>query len=275
MLPAKFESVQGLKVYNRDFAQTRELTFALVCQPDDVEKLEEFAPIFAERLRATALEHARSRRFADGIAARPSHDLQGIAIPLLLNLDPEAFAATIAVLQPGKLQARLARLHQEIEAGSPRPEFELQLDPLGVITPALKPFSGNAALEQDQPLISTDGTTRIFLAVTNQPSISAFDCQALMKKVNAFRAGASEGWEGERTARSARYRALGLRRGNFAQHAARHHRHAARARSCWWAAFSTSVSVAGCRSSAWDFRSSFAVSSRSPPDFSSLASSTW
>ena len=51
LLPGKFESVQGLKVYNNDFAQTRELTFALACQPDDVDKLEEFAPIFAQRLR--------------------------------------------------------------------------------------------------------------------------------------------------------------------------------------------------------------------------------
>ena len=31
LLPAKFSSVEGLKIYNRDFAQTRELTFALVC----------------------------------------------------------------------------------------------------------------------------------------------------------------------------------------------------------------------------------------------------
>ena len=195
LLPGKFESVQGLKVYNNDFAQTRELTFALVCQPNDIERLEEFAPIFAERLRQ---QPWNTRVLTGSPMESPEavHDLQDIAIPLLLNLDPEAFAATIAVLQPDKLQARLARLHQEIEAGSPHPEFELQLDPLGVITPALKPFSGNAALAQDQPLVSTDGTTRIFLAVTNQPSISAFDCQTLMKKVDAFRAGASEGWEG-------------------------------------------------------------------------------
>src|SRR5216110_3715078 len=44
LLPGGFESVEGLKVYNRDFAQVRDLTFALVCQPDDVDKLEEFAP---------------------------------------------------------------------------------------------------------------------------------------------------------------------------------------------------------------------------------------
>ena len=34
LLPSGFESVEGLKVYNRDFAQVRELTFALACQPD-------------------------------------------------------------------------------------------------------------------------------------------------------------------------------------------------------------------------------------------------
>ena len=44
LLPKGFESVEGLKVYNHDFAQTRELTFALLCQPGDVDKLEEFAP---------------------------------------------------------------------------------------------------------------------------------------------------------------------------------------------------------------------------------------
>ncbi|MBA3543019.1 MAG: MMPL family transporter [Chthoniobacterales bacterium] len=195
LLPGKFESVQGLKVYNNDFAQTRELTFALACQPDDVDRLEEFAPVFAERLRTQPWS---TRVLAGSPMESPEAvaDLQRIAVPLLLNLEPQAFAETVAVLQPGKLQARLSRLHQEIEAGSPRPEFELQLDPLGVVAPALKPFAGNAALEQDQPLTSPDRTMRVFLVVTNQPSISAFDCQALMQKVNSFRASASEGWEG-------------------------------------------------------------------------------
>jgi predicted RND superfamily exporter protein len=87
-------------------------------------------------------------------------------------------------------------LHEEIEAGSPRPQFELALDPLGVIAPALKPFAGNAAIEEDQPLTSPDRTMRVFLVVTNQPSISAFDCQKLMKEVNAFRAKTPEGWDG-------------------------------------------------------------------------------
>ncbi len=195
LLPNNFESVEGLKVYNRDFAQTRELTFALVSQPDDVDKLEEFAPQFAESLRkqpwCTRVLAGSPMETPEGI-----HDLQSIALPLLLNLEPATFDETIAVLQPAKIQERLHRLREEIEAGSPRPQFELQLDPLGLVAPALKPFAANVSLEQEQPLTSPDRTTRIFLAVTNQKSIGAFDCQRLMREVNAFRAQAHVGWDG-------------------------------------------------------------------------------
>src|SRR5438046_6723232 len=51
ILPASFRSFAGLKMYDREFEQTRQLTFALVCAPADVEKLEEFAPVFANKLR--------------------------------------------------------------------------------------------------------------------------------------------------------------------------------------------------------------------------------
>src|SRR3954454_6957344 len=195
LLPGGFESVEGLKVYNRDFVQVRDLTFALVCQPGDVDKLEEFAPQFAERLR----QQPWCKRVLAGVPIETPegvHDLQSIAAPLLLNLEPTAFAETLALLQPTKLQARLHRLHEEIEAGSPRPQIELGLDPLGVIAPALKPFAANASIEEDQPLTSPDRTMRVFLTVTNQIGIGAFDCQNLMREVNAFRAKAHEGWTG-------------------------------------------------------------------------------
>ena len=195
LLPNGFESVEGLKLYNRDFAQVRELTFALVCQPEDVDKLEEFAPDFAESLRqqpwATRVLAGSPMETPDGI-----RDLQTIAVPLLLNLEPTAFAETISVLQPDKLRERLRRLREEIEAGSPRPQIELTLDPLGVVAPALKPFAGNAAVEEGQPLTSPDRTMRVFLVVTNQPTTSAFDAQRLMEDVNAFRSKARETWEG-------------------------------------------------------------------------------
>src|SRR5437870_6468443 len=123
-------------------------------------------------------------------------DLQSIAVPLLLNLDPPEFEKTMSILQPEKIRERLSRLRRQIEAGSPRPQFELELDPLGLIGPALKPFAENNPVEEEQPLASADRTMRVFLVVTNQRSIGAFECQRLMREVDEFRTHAGEGWEG-------------------------------------------------------------------------------
>src|SRR5438876_2547142 len=194
VLPGSFSSVQGLKIYDRDFEQTRELTFALVCNPNDVDKLEEFAPVFAERLRQ---QPWCARVLAGSPMATPEgiRDLQSIAVPLLLNLEPHVFDETMSILEPEKIRDRLQRLRQQIEAGSPRPEFELSFDPLRLIAPALKPFAESTVIEQEQPLTSPDRTMRIFLVVTNQTTVSAFECQRLMHRVNEFRATAAEGWE--------------------------------------------------------------------------------
>src|SRR5262249_42731264 len=140
MLPKGFESVEGLKIYDRDFEQTRELTFALRCQPEDVDKLEEFAPTFAGNLRkqpwCERVLAGSPMEMPDGI-----RDLQAIAVPLVLNLEPRAFEETMSILQPEKIRERMQRLREEIEAESPRAEFELEFDPLGIIGPALKPFA--------------------------------------------------------------------------------------------------------------------------------------
>jgi predicted RND superfamily exporter protein len=195
VLPDRFPSVQGLKIYDRDFEQTRELTFALLCNPNDVDKLEDFAPVFVERLRH---QPWCARVLAGSPMATPDgiRDLQSMAVPLLLNLEPRVFDQTMSILEPDKIRDRLHRLRQQIEAGSPRPQFELSFDSLGLIAPALKPFAETSGIEQEQPLTSPDRTMRIFLTVTNQTSISAFECQRLMRQVNQFRATAREGWEG-------------------------------------------------------------------------------
>jgi predicted RND superfamily exporter protein len=196
VLPSRFSSVQGLKIYDHDFEQTRELMFALVCHPSDVDKLEEFAPVFAERLRQ---QPWCARVLAGSPMTTPDgiRDLQSIAVPLLLNLEPSAFDEAMSLLQPDKIRDRLDRLRQQIEAGSPRPQFELSFDPLGLIAPALKPFAQSTAIEQEQLLTSPDQTMRIFLVVTNQTSISAFECQRLMHRVNEFRKTVGEGWDPE------------------------------------------------------------------------------
>src|ERR671937_1426353 len=109
VLPGKFSSVQGLKIYDRDFEQTRELTFALLCEPNDVDKLDEFAPVFADRLRqqpwCTRVLAGSPMETSEGI-----RDLQSIAVPLLLNLDPAIFDEAVSILQPEKIRSRLHRL---------------------------------------------------------------------------------------------------------------------------------------------------------------------
>ncbi len=195
LLPRGFPSVEALKVYNGEFSQTRELTFALLCQPDDVDRLEEFAPHFTEKLRAQPwclrVLNGSPMETPDGVS-----DLQKIALPLILNLEPADFDRAVQVLQPARIQERFAELRHQLESGSPRPELELSLDPLGLIMPSLKPFAGNAAVESNEPLASHDGTMRVFPLVTNQKSVSPFESQRLMKQVDAFRAQALEGWDG-------------------------------------------------------------------------------
>ena len=44
-----------------------------------------------------------------------AHDLQRMALPLLLNLEPPVFLSTLEVLQPAKMRERLHRLHEQIE----------------------------------------------------------------------------------------------------------------------------------------------------------------
>ena len=118
LLPRGFDSVEGLKIYNSEFAQTRELTFALLCQPEDEDKLEEFAPKFVEKLRAqpwcVRVLAGSPMETPDGV-----RDLQRIALPLLLNLEPQDFDRAISLLQPQKIQERLGPLRREIESGSP------------------------------------------------------------------------------------------------------------------------------------------------------------
>src|ERR1043166_1160510 len=80
VLPGRFSSVQGLKIYDRDFEQTRELTFALLCDPQDVDKLEDFSQAFAEKLRK---QPWCIRVLAGSPMATPDgiRDLHSIAVP--------------------------------------------------------------------------------------------------------------------------------------------------------------------------------------------------
>ncbi len=196
LLPGHFDSVRVFKRFDREFSQARELTFAVVDETGEVD-LDGFLDHFATMLRAepwvARVMEKSPMESPDGV-----RDVQRLAAPLLLNLEPATFATTIDALTPAALDARIGRLRAALESGSPKAEFELQFDPLGVVAPALKPLAGSFSVEQTRPLASPDGTLRIVLALTRQSDLGARACQETMRKVDDFRQRVLTAWEGPR-----------------------------------------------------------------------------
>lgn len=183
LLPAENRAVQGLKIYNRDFTQNRELAF--VIHGKDAENVAAFADEFAERLR----EQSWVLRLLEGPpieteAGRTTFAPLGAR--LLLNLPPEKFQPALAGLNETALTARLQRLVGQVQSGSPRAEFELSNDPLGLLGPALAPLSETVSLDTDFALESPDGTTRLLPVIVRPELPDETACVALMAQVRTF-----------------------------------------------------------------------------------------
>jgi len=195
LLPASFDSVDALKVYNKEFTQARELTFALVDESHSTD-LDGFTEYFGDALRkepwVIRVMDRSPMENPEGI-----QDIQTIALPLLLGLPSPEFDKAMNLLAPENIQARLHELRSEVGAGSPRAEMELNFDPLGLITRALKPLAGSFSTDQDHPLSSPDGTLHLVFAVIDQKDLGAHACQAVMHRVDDFKKRARAGWEGK------------------------------------------------------------------------------
>ena len=195
LLPQRFDSVGTLKVYDREFTQARELTFGIVDESHTAD-MDGFVDHFGEMLRkepwVVRVLDRSPMESADG-----SREVQTMAVPLLLNLEPKTFSEVIGKLRPDAIAQRFARKKAEMEAGSPKAEMELTFDPLGVVAPALKPLSGSFSLDSSRPLASPDGTLRVVIAATNQDSLDAKTCQVIMRKVEDFKKRVYAGWKGQ------------------------------------------------------------------------------
>jgi len=185
ILPADRAAVQGLKVINSRFEQTRELTF--VIQSESAEATESFHVDLVARLHETPWVV----RILDGPPVESETglaDLQALMLPLLLNLPPDDFAAAIDSLDPQTLRDRIARLRRGWEAGAPVVMMEIEGDPLGLLTRALSPVVKSASMTEGMTTISPDGTTQIVPVVTNQADLSAEACRSMMAQVRVFMA---------------------------------------------------------------------------------------
>ncbi|MEI6562026.1 MAG: MMPL family transporter [Verrucomicrobiota bacterium] len=193
LLPQRFDSVRALKVYDREFTQAREITFALWDEAHATD-LDGFAEYFGDALRKEPwVVRVMDRSPMD--APEGTRELQTLAVPLLLNQDAPAFAATLQRLAPEAIAKRFAMKRTEMEAGSPKAEMELNFDPLGIVAPAIKPFSASFAAENTRPLAAADGTLRVVIAVSTQQSLDAETCRAVMAKVEDFKTRVRAGWK--------------------------------------------------------------------------------
>jgi predicted RND superfamily exporter protein len=184
LLPASDSSVEGLKIFNSEFTQTRELAFLLSWKEP---------PANGDSYRETFLTRLRSQPWVHRVLDAPPLEttsgrktIHEILVPLLLNLPPEQFAAALEDLSPEAISARIGRLAIQTAAGSPMRRFELENDPLGLAARAARPVWETVAISETFNLTSMDGTGMIVPVITNQVDLSAEACRATMQKVRRF-----------------------------------------------------------------------------------------
>jgi predicted RND superfamily exporter protein len=184
LLPAGNPAVQGLKIFNSEFTQTRELAFLLTWEEPPADR---------ESYRETFLSRLHSRPWVHRVLDAPPFETTGgrqtmheIVVPLLLNLPHEQFVAALRDLSPQAIRNRIERLAAQTAAGSPRARFELENDPLGLAARAAGPVWETVAVSETFNLTSADGTTIIVPVVTNQADLSAEACQQTMREVRQF-----------------------------------------------------------------------------------------
>ena len=197
LLPKNFPSVRGLKQYNTDFSQARQLVFAFEAEPGHADDLDPFREHFMAELK----RQPWIVRVFDQVPLQSPEGLQEVQrlVPaLLLNLPPAEFQDAMAQLKPEVIQARLARLRESLNGDSFRAQYEAQMDPLGLFSRAMRPFGAGAAMDQGSGLASDDGSLQIALAILNQPGLGPKECQAVMDQINAFRDRILKGWTGYR-----------------------------------------------------------------------------
>lgn len=184
LLPDGNPAVEGLRVYNAQFTQNRELAFLLSWQ-DAPEDIAAYRKSFSEALFkqpwVSRLLDEPPLETAEGRAS-----VGDIAIPLLLNLPPDEFSRVLNDLTPENIKSRLDRLASQTTAGSPKARFELETDPLGLLARATKPVAETISISDTFSLISTDGKTIIIPVITNQADNSKEACEATMTQVRSF-----------------------------------------------------------------------------------------
>src|SRR5258708_5171005 len=198
LLPGQFESVTGLKQYNNDFSQARQLVFVFLADEGHADDLGPFRDHFISELK----KQPWILRTFDQVPIESDegiNEVQGVAPLLLLNLPPEDFRDAMKLLQPAEIQERLTRIRTMLnDSLSIRSQMEVTMDPLGLLTRAMKPFASGSLTTSSSTfsLGSDDGLMQLAFATTNQPGLGTKDCQDVMDQLSAFQNRVLNDWDG-------------------------------------------------------------------------------
>src|SRR5260221_1512797 len=143
-LPGQFESVAGFKEYNNEFSQARKLVFVFLADKGHADDLGPFRDHFISELK----KQPWIMRTFDQVPIESEEgitEVQGVAPLLLLNLPPEDFRDAMKLLQPAEIHERLTRIRTMLnDSLSIRSQMEVTMDPLGLLTRAMKPFESGS-----------------------------------------------------------------------------------------------------------------------------------
>jgi len=186
LLPKNFDSVQAFKTTDREFTNARQIIFALSLDSQDAD-LDQITSQFCDQLhkqpwvvRVTSSPPIES---PDGIADMQSR----LAVPLLLNLDSQSFGNAMQLLRPDQITSRLHELRVKMETMGVA-EMKLDYDALGLVQEAMRPMARSFSSDDSDAFVSADGTMHLVFVEVDQPGIGPHECQALMRKVDAFKA---------------------------------------------------------------------------------------
>src|SRR5260370_23300976 len=144
LLPGQFESVAGLKEYNNEFSQARQLVFVFLADKGHADDLGPFRDHFISELK----KQPWIMRTFDQVPIESDEgiaEVQGVAPLLLLNLPPEDFPDAMKLLQPAAIHERLTRNGTMLkDALSCLSQMAVTREPLGLLTRAMKPFASGS-----------------------------------------------------------------------------------------------------------------------------------
>jgi uncharacterized protein len=196
LLPQQFESVQGLKTQNTEFADSHQVVFGFLGEPGHADDVDAFRSHFmAELVKEPWVVRVFDRppiESQDGI-----DEIQGVVPSLLLNLPEDQFKDALTLLEPAKVEERLTQMRDTInDMFSIRSQMQATMDPLGLFARAMRPFASNASLTQTSALASEDNLYQLGLGIIRQTDSSPRGCQATMLLIDDFRQRMVKEWTG-------------------------------------------------------------------------------